>query len=447
MARSVAVVGGGALGLTVALRLAQAGEQVTVIERERELGGLAAGFPIGRVYLEKFYHHLFRSDREIVALIEELGLGPKLEWHTPNTSTFWGGRIYHNASPVGLLTFTPLPLVDRLRMAAVAAYLKVERNYHRFEGKTAARWIRKWMGRNAYRVQWEPVLKGKFGQRYQEIALPWFWSRVHCRSFALGYLRGGFQQLYDRLGERIHALGGEIDLGRTVTRIRRDDAGAGAGAERASAASDPSTAPGDGPFVVETDGWTRRFDRVVCTLPPRLLLRLAEGLPDAYRQRYDWGEAYGAHCVILELDRSLTDAYWLNMNDPGFPFLVYVEHTNMMPREDYGCVPVYLGNYLPMNHPLFHEPDEAIVARYLPHLTKLNPAFDPAWVKKWHVFKAPFAQPIVTTEYRHHIPPFETPIPGLFLGSMFQIYPEDRGQNYSVKLANQLAKRVLSAEC
>ncbi len=424
--RSIAVVGGGALGLTAALRLLQAGERVTLIEREGELGGLAAGFRVGDAYLEKFYHHLFRSDRDAIALIEELGLGDRLVWRTPHTSALIGGRVYHLESPLSLFTFNPLPLVDRLRFYAVLAYLKLDGRWRRFEGKRAAGWLLRHMGRRAYDVHCRPMLQGKFGGRYPDIAMTWFWSRVNCRSLALGYLRGGFQLMYEELGRRIRELGGEIHLGTTVRRI-----------------VPPVVAGGE--FRVETDAWERNFDLVVSTLPPRLLFRLVDGLPEDYRRRYEWGEAYGAHCVVLELNRSLTDAYWLNINDPGFPFLVLVEHTNMLPREDYGGrVLVYLGNYLPMDDPLFRESDEAVLDRFLPALARIHPTFTRDWVERAHVFKAPFAQPIVTTDYREHIPPFDTPIPGLYVGSMFQVYPQDRGQNYSIRLGQRLAEHVVA---
>ena len=170
-------------------------------------------------------------------------------------------------------------------------------------------------------------------------------------------------------------------------------------------------------------------------------MKLTDGLPDDYRKRYDWGSALGAHCVILALDRSLLDPiYWLNINDPGYPFLAAVEHTNMMPAADYGGRRLlYLGNYLPMDHRYFKQSDEETIAEFLPALKKLNPAFDPSWITERWVFKAPFAQPVVTRDYAQHIPPLTTPIPNLYLGNMFQVYPEDRGQNYSVKLANKLA--------
>src|SRR6185503_5990097 len=110
------ILGGGALGLTAALRLAQRGHTVTVVERGSEAGGLAAGFRVGDVWLDKFYHHLFRSDLDAQRLITELGLGDRLVWPRPTTVTLWGGRAYQLDSPVSLLRFSPLPLVARLRM-------------------------------------------------------------------------------------------------------------------------------------------------------------------------------------------------------------------------------------------------------------------------------------------------------------------------------------------
>lgn len=422
----IGVLGGGALGLTAAMRLAQRGAKVTIIEKEHELGGLAAGFPVGdgSTYLEKFYHHLFRTDKDIVALIEELGLSDKLGWHNVNTSTLIGGKMWKVTPKDLLLTYRVMSFPSRVRMAAASAYLKFEGNYKRLANQTATEWIRKWMGKEAYEVQWQPLLESKFGEYYTQIALPWFWSRVHERSFSLGYLRGGFQQLYERLGEEVRKAGGDILTGTAVTKI---------------------TPIAGGKTRIDTDkAGTFEFDTVVSTLPTKLFLRLAEGLPDDYRKQYDWGNALGAHVVMLELDRSLLgEVYWLNINDRGYPFLVAVEHTNMMPKEDYGGkVLIYLGNYLPMDHKYFKQPDEQTLAEFLPHLKKLNPDFDESWITNKWFFKAPFAQPIVTREYEEHIPPLKTPLPNVYMGNMFQVYPQDRGQNYSIRLANKLAAMI-----
>jgi len=421
---NVGVLGGGALGLSVAYRLSQAGAKVTVLEKEDVVGGLAASFPVGGAYLEKFYHHLFRSDRVITDLIKELGLGDKLVWQKVRTANLIGGKI-HQMDPVHILTFSALPLADRLRFFLSLAYLKLQPNYHRFEGQTATDWVERWMGRETFEVVWRPLLESKFGDHYRKIAMPWLWSRVYCRSLALGYLRGGFHQLYVALYERVRSLGGDVRTGQTVERIE--------------------AAP-DGRVRVVVNGSALEFDRVVCTLPTRLFMKLAVGLPDAYRSQYDWGDFHGAHCVVLSLDRPFSDFYWLSVNDREYPFLVAVDHSNFMPVADYGGQRLmYLGNYLPMSDRRFTMSDQELLDWYLPFLAKINPSFDPSWVKDAWVFKAPYAQPIVTVDYHRHIPPHETPIPGLLLANMFQVYPQDLGQNYSIQLGYRVADLALKS--
>ncbi|HEU5370435.1 MAG TPA: NAD(P)/FAD-dependent oxidoreductase [Ktedonobacterales bacterium] len=424
-----AILGGGALGLTLALRLAQRGEQVVVLEKETLPGGLAAGFPIGEVYLEKFYHHLFRSDTTMIALINELGLGARLEWHAPKTSSMVDGKAYQFSPLDILLHFTPLPLVDRVRLGAVGAYLKLRRSHVPFERFTAAEWMARWMGRRSYELVWQPLLESKFGEYYPQITMAWMWARLHYRSFSLGYLRGGFQQVYDALVREILRLGGEVRLGCEVLSASTDQSG-----WRVSSKSGADTAPQE-----ET------YDRVISTLPTRLTFRLIPELPQDFRERYDWGLAYGAHCLILALKQSLSDVYWLQFTDRGYPFLAAVEHTNLMPTSDYGGRHLlYLGNYLPMTNPLFKQSKEEVLASYLPHLKRINPLFSPDWVTESWMFAAPFAQPVVTRDFPAHIPPHATPLPNLWLANMFQVYPQDRGQNYSVAMAERLVRRILS---
>jgi protoporphyrinogen oxidase len=277
------------------------------------------------------------------------------------------------------------------------------------------------MGKHGFETVWQPLLRGKFGDAADEIAMPWFWARVHDRTQQLGYMRGGFQQVYDGLADRIRQAHGEVRLATSVEAVKAD---------------------GDG-FVIETDGGPERVDRVISTFAPRLTARLVPELPQEWRDRHEWGRAYGAHCLVLALDRPLQSAYWLNVNDPGYPFMALVEHTNWLPPADYGGRHlVYLGNYRAMDDPLMTAPKDDVLDQFLPHLTRLNTAFDRSWIAESWMFVAPFAQPIVTVDYREHIPPFETPIRNLWTASMFQVYPHDRGQNYSIALAERLVNRI-----
>ena len=415
------ILGGGSLGLMAAYRLAQAGQIVMVFEQEDIAGGLAAGFPIGDTWLEKYYHHIFRSDKMVIQVIKELGLGDRLEWLRPRTVSLVQGQIHQLDSPLSLLLFKPWRLDERLRVGAILAYLKVA-NPAWLEDKTAHAWLYKWMGKRPYEMLFESLLLGKFGELYDQIALPWFWARIHDRTTELGYLRGGFQLLYEGLVERIIQLKGKVLLGTRVEKVEQ----------------------ADNSWQVTTSRGNWNFDRIISTLPTRLTCRLIPTLPDEYRNQYDWGQAYGAHCLILALDRQLTDSYWINICDRGYPFTGLFEHTNFRAPAEYGGRRlVYLGNYRPMDDPLFKMSKEEIIAKFVPHLKRIVPSFDPAWIQESWLFKAPFAQPIVTTDYRQHIAPLETPLQGLWTANMFQIYPHDRGQNYSLALADKLVKQIL----
>lgn len=151
-------------------------------------------------------------------------------------------------------------------------------------------------------------------------------------------------------------------------------------------------------------------------------------------------------CVVLELDRSLSETYWLNVNDPGFPFVGVIEHTNFEPADSYGGRHiVYLSKYLPEHDPLYRMDDAAVVYFTLGHLARMFPDLRPDWVRATHVWRARFSQPIVERGYAGLIPARDTPIAGLKLATMAQIYPEDRGTNYAVR-EGRAAAAALAAE-
>jgi protoporphyrinogen oxidase len=418
------VIGAGVLGMTAGLRLLERGHEVTILEAGDGVGGLAGSFEVEPdIWLEKFYHHIFRSDRRLTALIDEVGLGPYLRWHQPETAMQSGGTVEPFDTPVAVLRFSGLPLIDRVRLGAGVALLKVMPSSGPLEDVSARRWLTRVMGGNAYRVVWEPLLRGKFGAAADEVSMAWLWARVHDRTRQLGYLDGGFHQLYLRIAGRIAERGGRI-----VLSFR-------------AAAIEPR---GSRIAVRGADGREETFDRLISTLPAHLTLALTDdprlaAAPPAPPPP----DSLGAHCLILSLDRPLTGRYWIGVADPTSPFLAAVEHTAMLAPAAYGGRHlVYFGNYVPHDDRLFTETPDDTLARFVPAIRGLNPAFDPSWVRDRWSFGARFAQPIVTPGFRERIPPFETPIPNLFVASMFQVFPHDRGQNYSIELAERLVARL-----
>ena len=412
---NLGIIGAGATGLTAAWDAVRAGHQVTILEAAAELGGLAASLEVGGVPLERYYHHIFRSDKAMIALIEELGLGDALRFHKPTTGIFRGGQLIDFTTPFDMLRFPEFSPVDAVRFAGSSAVLKAVRGGERYNDLTALSWLRRRAGKKATAAIWEPLLRGKFGDRAEQVSMAWLWARIHCRTFELGYVDGGFERVYAALRDGIEEHGGKVEFGKAVETIRQE---------------------GDTPIVTCADGSSYVFDRLIVTTPQPAFARAA-GLP---AEDTVWKNQYlGATCFVLELDRSVIPYYWLNINEPDFPFLAVVEHTRMIDPAVYGGRHVlYVGNYVEREDWRFTtEPGELLNA-FVPYLRRINPDFDASWIRNWHFSKAGFAQPVVTPEYRALIPGHETPMSRVTLATMAQIYPQDRGQSYSVEMARKV---------
>jgi protoporphyrinogen oxidase len=173
------------------------------------------------------------------------------------------------------------------------------------------------------------------------------------------------------------------------------------------------------------------------------LPRLVDGLPPDYLRKLSALEYEAAIVVLLQLSRQLSPVYWLNVADNDLPFTGIIEHTNFINTDQYnGKRFVYLSKYLEQDHPYFNLTDDEILASYMPHLKRINPDFDPSWIEQSWVFRERAAQPIIPLHYSEQIPDHRTGLPGLYLANTTQIYPEDRGTNYSVRLGNDIARLV-----
>lgn len=430
----IAVIGGGIAGLTAAYRLSQQRLRVSLWERGSRLGGQAAAFPVaGGASLEFFYHHLFQSDREIVKLIEEIGIGDHLVWLPSNVGYFADGQSYPLNGALDLVKLPIIPFHDRVRLGAVTFYLQHVKDWKRFEKITAQKWLKRALGKRAYERTLGAQLDAKFGKFAGEVAMVWFWGKIWLRTTSrksplakehLGYIKGSFNVLIDALHQSLLKQGVEVHIGEGPSALNQRE---------------------DGSWDIAIDGRDEPIhaDKVVVTTPSPILARLVPDFPEDYQKKL-LGLTYEAAAVaLLELDRPLSSIYWLNIADRDMPFTGVIEHTNFMPAADYGGKHyVYLSKYLETDHPYFTMPEEELLETYIPYVKRINPEFDPSWITNKWIFRERAAQPIVGLNYSERIPDHRTPKKGLYLANTGQIYPEDRGTNYSVRLGNTIAEIV-----
>lgn len=416
--KKVLIIGAGATGLASGYFLINKGYDVVIVEKAGQPGGLAGSLKVQGANLELFYHHLFTTDKAAVEMINEIGLGDKLKFYPSNNGIYYEGQIYPFSSPVDMLKFKPIDFISRVRFGLSSAYLKITNNWKPFEKQYAISWMRKWAGKRATEVIWKPLITGKFGERADEITMSWLWARIHNRSFKLGYMDGGFQQVYEKLDSKIKEKGGSIIYGQGVESLKSSKGNVSASLE---------------------NGKKINADLAIVTVAEPLFAKMTNTKLDKKTSH----EHLGATCFVLELDRSFIPYYWLNINDTTFPFLAVVEHTRMVGTESYnGRHIVYVGNYIPHDDWRFNTSPEELLKVYIPYLKRLNPNFKKSWIKKYHFSKAPFTQPIVTKDYSSKIPANKTKLPNIWLATMTQIYPEDRGQNYAFAMAKKVIEQI-----
>ncbi|PKB64838.1 MAG: hypothetical protein BZY80_01850 [SAR202 cluster bacterium Io17-Chloro-G2] len=433
----VGIIGGGAAGLAAAYELTKRGHHAEVFERAPFLAGQASTFPVGGGQLEKGYHHLFVSDTDMVDLIHELGLGDKLEWLESKVGVYYGGRIWDFATPMDLLRFTPLSLAQRLRVGFWTFVLQKTSNWRKFENITARDWIVNHMGERVYQVIWEPLLRGKFGEYFDQVSMTWLWGKIYLRVASrgkglqkerLGYPMGSFGEVFDVLGQRVVQQGGQVHLSASVNRISVEG-GVAKGLEIQLEGQDPEV---------------KTYDAVIATTPSYVFTRLVPELPQDYRELLESTRYLSAVLMILELDRPLSSKYWLNVADRDLPFVAVIEHTNMIDRSLYGGRHiVYFSNYPSRDSEMYQKTGDELLEDFIPHLQKINPEFERSWILDYHHHKVDGAQPIIGVNYSQRIPDHRTPIKDLYLANTTQIYPEDRGTNYSVRMGRRVAQMVL----
>lgn len=414
----IAIIGGGLTGLVLGYKLSRH-HQVTIYESSKSLGGLTSTFKIGDSQIEKYYHHIFTGDKDLQDLLKELKLINKLKWYETNNALHLDS-FKPFATVWDLLNLSDLNLIDKIKLGLLTLNANKDSNDKLLDKITAKNWVLKKAGSKIYKYLWEPLLKSKFDSEAKNISALWLKNKIKLRSKSrrhffsketFGYLDGSFSVLIDTLVKKIKKNQGKIILNYEVNQIvKKDDK-----------------------VIIKKQS----FDKLIYTGPDEKLyqmLQLAKTIKSI---------PYMANiCALFILKKSFTKYYWTTVLDSDYPFIALIEQTNMIKNRYNHKKLLYVSRYLKADNPLFKMTNTDIKKLFIKFLLKINPEFNKKDILECKISKAEYAQPIIKKNYFKNIKPFKTQFENIYLVNMTQIYPEDRGINHAVRLANIAIKEI-----
>lgn len=422
-----AVLGAGPMGLMCAMELLKRGHEVDIYERDDRIGGMSATFDFDGLEIERYYHFICKPDQPLFDLLAELGISDKLRWTDTKMGFFYNGKLYRWGTPLALLAFDGLGIVDKFRYGLHAMHAKSIKDWRALDKVRATDWIRRWIGPRAYDVLWRSLFELKLYEYSDQVSAAWIGTRIKRVALSrrslmqetMGYLEGGSATLLRAMDSLISERGGRIHLRQGIdevlTRHGRVE-GIQAGGERIA------------------------FDAVLSTAPIQYVPRMVKDLPADFVQRINAIRNIPVACVILKLKQPLSENFWMNINDPAIEIPGVIEYSNLN-RGDVSVV--YAPFYMPKTHPKWSKSNEELIEEVIGYLPRLNPAFRPDWVLARHCHRYDFSQTICPPGFYGMLPPMRTPVEGFYMADTSYYYPEDRSISESVAVAKKLVDTAL----
>lgn len=427
----VAIIGAGYSGMSAANELIKRDYEVTIYEKSDYSGGMCDTIELCGTNIEKYYRHIFKSDKYVIELIKELSLEDKLIWPSTKMGYLSGNKMYEFGTPISLLKFKPLNFIDKMRFGFNILHIKMINDYKKIEKFTAEDWLKRRIGEKAYSTIWEPLLLSKFGEEKSNVSMAWLWGKIKLRSTSstkegeqLGYIKGSYQVLTDHFFNHLKSKGVNFKLNSTVKTITKEK----------------------GKYLVESDnGEEKGFDYVICTTDYNCTQKiLGDLISDEERTKMESVDYTSARTMLIIAKKSFSKFYWLNIGDNDVPFGGIIEHTNMIDKSNYdNNTIIYISNYMTEGNKLYHSTKEQMFNEYMKYLKRINPDFSESDVVDYYVFDEKYAQPIIKCNYSEILLDTKLKEENIFVCTMPQIYPEDRGMNYAIKLGKRVADEII----
>lgn len=437
----IAIVGSGLLGLTLALRLAEQGNRVTVFESASEIGGLASAWQIGDVVWDKHYHVTLLSDSFTKKIVEEIGLGEEFEWVETKTGFYTDGKLVSMSNTLEFLQFPPLDLISKFRLGGTIFFASRVKDWKALEKISVEDWLTKLSGKKTFEKMWKPLLKAKLGEAYKETSAAFIWATIQrmyaARNSGLkkemfGYVRGGYARILERFGEYLKENGVEIKLNSAVLNAK-----AQSGKDAKVILEYESKIENQSSKIED------RFDKVILTCPSNIAAKICPQLTDLEKQKLENIKYQGIVCASVLMKNSLSNFYVTNITDET-PFTGIIEMSALVDKKEFGGnALVYLPKYVAPDDELFEKTDAEIEEIFLSALEKMYAHFDRKDVSAFKISRVRNVFPIPTLNYSANIPDVKTSIDGIYIINSAQITNGTLNVNETIQLAEKFISHEL----
>jgi protoporphyrinogen oxidase len=430
-----AIVGGGILGMTLAHRLAQAGQRVTLVESAPELGGLASAWQFDDLYWDRHYHVTLLSDFQARQILTELGLEKDMRWVETKTGVYADGQLYSVSNAIEFLKFPPLGLIDKIRLAMTIVWGSKITDWRKLEQISVSDWLKRWSGNRTFRKFWLPLLRAKLGDNYTKASAAFIWATIYrlyaarrngLKKEMFGYLPGGYGRMLKRFGDVLLQEGVEIRLGQPVRQVYAN--------------------LNQQPCLDLASGETLIFDHVVVTAAAPIAAKLCPQLSDREVSQLNAIEYQGILCASLLLKKPISPYYVTNITEENVPFTGIIEMTALVDRdaEFGGRSLIYLPKYIPSGSSDFNLSDAELEAQFLSAIEGLYPQFDRSDVLNFQVSRVKYVMALSTLNYSKTLPSMHTSIPGVHIVNSAHIVNATLNVNDTIQLAERAIPELLA---
>ena len=345
--KNCAVIGAGPMGLACGLELLKQGHQVTIYEASDRIGGMTATFDFDGLDIERYYHFLCLTDYPLFSLLKELEIEDTIRWKSTKMGFFYDGELYKWGTPLSLLQFPKLDLISKVRYGVHVLATKNTKDWRKLDKVEATSWLKQWLGQKGYDVLWKSLFELKFFEYTKNLSAAWIGTRIQRVANSrknlfqeqMGYLTGGSKTFLAAIEKKIFELGGQIKLSSPITSIESDEQGV------------TSVLSKEASFA---------HDTVVSTVPLQYVPQFATKLSDKEKEQIKAIKNIAVACVILKLEKPLSENFWMNINDSSIEVPGVIEYSNL--NSESGEYIVYVPYYMPQDHPKYSWSDEELFA-------------------------------------------------------------------------------------